>query len=247
VPLSEGANLDLEKAVSGLATPLSAAGLLSLVGLLWSASGLSGATQAALNRVWGVERGRPAARAKLADFAFIVAAGLVVLVSFGLTIVAQVVRRVTDEASSGLGALDDVLTAAGAATEILIPFILTFGTFLLLYHYVPVGRPRFRDIWAGALFAAAAFEAVKIGFAFYLANFSRFNLIYGSLAAVIGFLFFVYVSASFFLLGAELAAAWPGAATPGEGPAVTFREKVRGFLRGLWKREDEAERPHERM
>jgi membrane protein len=239
VPLSEEANLDLEDALSGLATPLSAAGLISFVALLWSASGLSAALQTALNRIWKVDRGRPPARAKLVDFAIVVAGGLLVLVSFGLTIVIQVVTKATDEAAADLSALDDVLEVAGVATEILIPFALTFAVFVLLFRYVPATHPRFADVWVGALFAAIAFEAVKTGFAFYLANFSRYNLIYGSLGAVIAFLFFVYLSASFFLLGAEVAAAWPGAAEAGEGPGTPLKQKVRGFVRGLFVRDDE--------
>ena len=234
MPLSEQANLDLGDAISGLATPLSAAGLVSLVALLWSASGLSAAIRTALNRIWSVERRRPAGRAKLLDFAFVAAAGVVVLVSFGLTIVVQVVTRATDEAASDLSALDNVLRAAGVATEILIPFALTFTVCLLLYRYVPAVAPRFADVWVGALLAAVAFEAVKTGFAFFLANFSRYNLIYGSLGAVIAFLFFVYLAASFFLFGAEVAAAWPGAAHADDGPGTPVAQRLRGFVRGLF-------------
>jgi membrane protein len=239
VPLSEQANLDLEQAISDLATPLSAAGLIAFIGLLWTASGLSAALQTALNRIWKVERGRPVARAKLVDFAIVGCCGLLILVSFGVTIVIQVVTRVTDEAADDLKEFDDVLRAAGVATEILIPFALTFGTCILVYRYVPALHPKFGDIWVGALLAAGAFEAMKIGFAFFLANFARYNLIYGSLGAVIAFLFFVYLSASAFLFGAEVASAWPGAAEPDDGPGTPLKQRVRGFVRSLFVHEKE--------
>jgi membrane protein len=239
IPLSEQANFDLERAVAGLATPLSAAGLVAFLLLLWSASGLSAAVQAALNRIWRIERGRPPARAKLFDFAIVGAAGIVVLVSFALTIVVRVVENATETAAEDLGALDDVLTAAGAASEILIPFALTFATFVLVYRYVPARAPRVRDVWVGALLAAIAFEAVKTGFAFYLANFSRYNVIYGSLGAAVAFLFFVYLGASLFLFGAEVAAAWPETAKPDEGPGTPLGQRIRGAVRGLFVHEGE--------
>jgi membrane protein len=248
VPLSEEANVDLGQTIDGLATPLSAAGFIALFVLLWSASGLAASLQTALNRIWQVDRGRPAARAKLVDFAIVGAGGILVLVSFGLTIVAEVVMDATSEAASDLGGLGGVLTAAGRATELLIPFAVTFATFLLLYVLIPVSRPRLRTVWAGALIAAVGFEVAKFGFAYYLANFARYNVIYGSLGAVIAFLFFVYLGASIFLFGAEFAAAWPGSAKPDEGPSVPLKHQVRGFVRGLFVRQDEeAERPSEKI
>lgn len=247
VPLSEEANVDLGQTIDGLATPLSAAGFVALFVLLWSASGLAASLQTALNRIWQVDRGRPAARAKLVDFAIVGAGGLLVLVSFGLTILVEVVQKATTEAASDLGGLGGVLAAAGRATELLIPFAITFATFVLLYLLIPVSRPQFRTVWVGALVGAVGFEVVKFGFAYYLANFARYNVIYGSLGAVIAFLFFVYLAASIFLFGAELAAAWPGSAEPDEGPSVPFKQQVRGFVRGLFLREDERERPREKI
>lgn len=241
VPLSDNANLDLARAIDGLSTPLSLAGFVALVGLLWSASGLAASLQTSLNRIWRVERARPVARAKLVDFAIVGCAGVLVLVSFGLTIVIRVVQEATSDAAPGLGELGAVLQVAGQATEILIPFAITFATFLLLYHAIPVGRPSLRDVWIGALVAAVGFELAKTGFAYFLANFARYNVIYGSLGAVIAFLFFVYLGASIFLFGAELSSAWPGSTTPDDGPSLPFRQQVRRFVRGLFVRFDEDE------
>jgi membrane protein len=247
VPLSEEANVDLADTIDGLATPLSAAGLAALLVLLWSASGLAASLQTALNRIWQVDRRRPAARAKLVDFAIVGAGGLLVLVSFGLTILVEVVQEETSEAASDLGGVGGMLTVAGRATELLIPFAITFATFVLLYLLIPVTRPKLRTVWIGALVAAVGFEAAKFGFAYYLANFARYNVIYGSLGAVVAFLFFVYLGASIFLFGAELASAWPGSAEPDEGPSVPLKQQVRGFVRSLFVHSDEDERPREKI
>ena len=62
------------------------------------------------------------------------------------------------------------------------------------------------------------------------ADFSRYNLIYGSLAGVMTFLFFVYVVALILLFGAEFAYAWSEPAGP---PGPPLRARLGGFLRGL--------------
>ncbi len=73
-------------------------------------------------------------------------------------------------------------------------------------HYVSSPGP-------GALLAAAGFEILQYGFSAYLSNFANYNRVYGSLGAVIAALFFVYLNASVFLFGAEVASEYPPPAT----------------------------------
>jgi membrane protein len=47
----------------------------------------------------------------------------------------------------------------------------------------------------------------SVGFSFYLANFANYGATYGSLAAAVGLLLYLYLYASVMLLGAELNAA----------------------------------------
>jgi membrane protein len=52
LPLTQGADADLAKAIDGIAAPTSAVGLISLAGLLWSASGMMGSIRTGLNAAW---------------------------------------------------------------------------------------------------------------------------------------------------------------------------------------------------
>lgn len=209
LPLSEEAGLDVADAVSGLASPFSIAGLVALIGLLWAASGMMAAIRAALSNIWSGEPKRSIVRGKLFDFLLVLVAGILILASFGVTVAVRVVQQVSEDASDSLGAFGSVVFAAGELTEIILPLALTFLTFLVLYRYVPTARPRWRELWPAALGAAVAAELLKTGYAYYLAYFANYNVIYGSLGAVIGFLFLVYLSATVFLFAAEVASVWP--------------------------------------
>jgi membrane protein len=88
------------------------------------------------------------------------------------------------------------------------PAGVTFVAFSLLYRYIPDVKHGLHDVWPGAVVAALLFEAAKHGFTVYVANFSRYELVYGALGAVMLFLLWIYLSAMILLLGAELASVW---------------------------------------
>ncbi|MBM4415540.1 MAG: YihY family inner membrane protein [Chloroflexi bacterium] len=82
----------------------------------------------------------------------------------------------------------------------------TFIAVLLLYHAVPHRQLSLAHVLPGALVAMAAFELAKAGFAFYVAHFANYDVVYGSLSGVIALLFWVYLSGNILLFGAKLAA-----------------------------------------
>ena len=235
LPVTEDARDTVESAVEGISTPASAAGLLSLIPLVWAASGAMAAIRKGLDVVWKPEQRRPAGRAKLLDVLLVLLAGAFVLVSVGLTVIIQVALDKAD-----LEAFEGVVSAAGELTRLALPFLFTFATFVLLYARVPWARPPFRTVWPGALVAALAFEVFKVGFGIYLAHFANYNLIYGSLGAVIGFLVFTYLAGAIFFLGADFAAAWPKVREP-VPQATAEREpllhRARRLARGLFVHE----------
>ena len=210
LPLSEGeGRADLENAIDGVATGFSALGLLSLLGLLWSASGMMGALRFALNQAWDTEYRRPLLRGKLVDLGMVLGVGGLITLSVSSTIFLQVARRVSTDLSGVLGPLGAGATLGFEVVAVLVPLGLSFAIFLVVFKYVPAVQTRFRYVWPGAFVAAIGFEVLKNGFAIYLQNFGNYDAVYGSLGAVIAFLFFVYLSALVLLFGAEMAAEWP--------------------------------------
>lgn len=209
--LSQAGSVRLDEAVAGLATPSSALGLLALVGVFWAASGMMAAIRIALTSLWGAER-RQAWRGKAFDLGLVLLAGVLILVAFALTLVVRLVENLGGRIGEELG-LERLGAAAGDVTQLLVSLALVFATVLLLYRYVPPSRPRLADLWAPALLVALAIQATQAGYGVYLSRFADYNLVYGSLGAVIGFLFLVYLCAAIFLFGAQLAAVWPEVST----------------------------------
>jgi membrane protein len=205
VPLSASGEEDLRRLLEGVTSGYSALGLLGAVGLVWAASGMMAAVRVALNAAWDVEKARPFLRGKLIDVGLVVAVALGALASIVATVT---VRAASDAAGSWLG-VDLSSGWASWALGVVFPFATAFATVLLLYRFVPAVDVPASPTWQVAGGVALAFVALQNVFALYVRGFANYNAVYGSLGAVIACMFFVYLSASIFLLGAELASEWP--------------------------------------
>jgi membrane protein len=75
----------------------------------------------------------------------------------------------------------------------------------LLYYATPnVKQPKFRWMSVGAFVAILVWLIASAAFGFYVANFSSYNKTYGSLAGVIVFLLWLWITNLALLFGAEL-------------------------------------------
>ena len=235
LPVSEKGQANVQSSIEGIATPLSAIGFISLIALLWGASGMMASIRIGLEAALKVERGRPAAHAKAVDFIVVAATGLLVLVVVGLSAFAAFFSRLAGRITEEVGIeanLSGVLLRDG------VQLVVVGVMVLLLYHFVPARKLRTRGALAGAvLTAVGTWGAAKI-LAIVFADFSRYNLIYGSLAGVMTFLFFVYIVALILLLGAEFAYAW---SQPPGPPGPPLRMQVWGFFRGLFVHHDDED------
>jgi len=88
----------------------------------------------------------------------------------------------------------------------LIPVIMTTAAFTLLFRVVPNRFVPMRHAVTGGLIAAVAFESMNRAFAFYIAHFSTYKLVYGAFASVPIFLMWVYFSWLTVLFGAIVTA-----------------------------------------
>ncbi len=202
VPLSQtDGRTAVERAlnsVNRVSGPIAAFGL---VATLWTASTVFASIRKALNRVWRIDEHRPFAQQKLIDFTQMGLLGVFLLASTVLTGVLRTIRQMAPSNAGPLAGRSPLWEIPPFA----LPALVTFIAFALLYRIVPAERPRWRDALPGALVATLLFETLKNSFAFYVANFNNFDVVYGSLAGALLFLLYTYLGAAILLIGAEIA------------------------------------------
>jgi membrane protein len=75
----------------------------------------------------------------------------------------------------------------------------------LIYRYLPSREhAKWRWVSWGSGFAAIAWLAMSLAFSWYVANFGNYDETYGALGAAVGFLTWVWLSATVVLIGAQL-------------------------------------------
>ncbi len=180
------------------------AGLAFVIGLaaaLWSASGYVGAFGRAMNRIYEIGEGRPFWKLRPVTLVVtLVAVVLSALVALALVVSGPIAGSVGS--AIGLGSTA-VLVWNIAKWPVLLLFVVLLVA--LLYYATPnVKHPKFRWMSAGAFCAIAVWVLASAAFGFYVANFSSYNKTYGSLAGVIIFLLWLWITNLALLFGAEL-------------------------------------------
>ena len=193
----------LATAIRNLQQTRGSAGVLALVGLgvaLWSASGYIAAFMRASNAIYDVPEGRPIWKT--------------LPIRIGVTVLVMVLLAASAVAVVATGGLADRIgrvlgigRAAVTTWEIVKwPVLLLVVSFLfaLLYWASPNARQGFRWITPGGVLAVVVWVVASVAFAIYVANFGSYNKTYGTLASVIVFLVWLWLSNTAILLGAEL-------------------------------------------
>ncbi|MEO3782655.1 YihY/virulence factor BrkB family protein [Actinocorallia sp. B10E7] len=192
----------LINALTELQRSRTGAGVVALVGLalaIWSASGYVAAFMRASNVVYDVPEGRPIWK----TLPIRIAVTLITLVLLSVSAIAVVVSGPLAQRAGDLIGLG---SAAVTTFNIVKWPVLLLGVsflFALLYWASPNAKQGFRWVTPGGLLAILLWLAASAGFAFYVANFSSYNKTYGSLAGIIVFLVWLWISNIAILLGAE--------------------------------------------
>jgi inner membrane protein YhjD len=169
------------------------AGVIGLVGLLWTGLGVVGAGRNAIREVYreGPPKGGLGQKAWLLFVT--IGLGVIALTATGLAGVA-----VNLDAEGPIGI---VLRVGGAV----LSFGLDLGLFLLAYRVLARGERAWRRYLPGAVFAAVGWTVLKLlGTWYATATVERSGSVYGPFAATIGVLVILYLSARVFVYGAEL-------------------------------------------
>ncbi|MFI1168177.1 YihY/virulence factor BrkB family protein [Streptomyces sp. NPDC020801] len=202
--LTPGSARDIiSHAVTQLQSNAGIGSLLAVVGLLgalWSASGYVAAFIRAANAVYDIPEGRPVWKVLPLRVALTVTLMVLAVASALIVVFTGSLAR---QAGTALGIGHAALTAWSIAKW---PVLVVLVTMMIALQYwaTPNARIRgFRWITPGSLLALLIWLAASAGFAFYVANFGSYNKTYGTLAGVIVFLVWLWVTNLAILLGLE--------------------------------------------
>jgi membrane protein len=181
-----------------------AVGAAGLVGLIWSASGVFSSLVYNVNRAWDQAPEPGFIRQRLM-------AVLMVIILILLMITSVVASSIL----SLLSSLNvPIITSAGLGNQTVVrivstvaPFFFILLMFLGIYRWIPTPRVSWRAAAAGAALATAGWGVAAKGFQLYLTSgLVNYQLVYGSLGAIVALLFYIYISSQIALFGAHLTA-----------------------------------------
>ncbi len=180
-------------------------GIAGLIGLLWSATGFFNTLVHNINRAWLQADVRGLLERRLVALGIVGSlAGLLVL-SLVSTAVLDLLPRfrisLWGDASLYEAYVWNILSN-------LVPLLFKLLMFLALYRWVPNTKVKWLAAVWGALVAALGWELITSAFSWYLGSgLARYELVYGSLGAIVALMFWIYLSSWIALFGAHLSAA----------------------------------------
>jgi membrane protein len=186
--------------VQGKAGIAGIAGIIGLLVAFWSASGYVAAFMRASNAIYDVDEGRPIW--KTVPIRVVTTLALVIML-----LIAAAIVILTGPIANQVGSAFGIGHAAVLIWDIVkwpVLVIIVSVMLSLLYKASPnIRQPRFRWISAGGVLAVILWLIASGLFAVYVSFSGSYNKTYGSLATVIIFLVWLWITNIAILLGAE--------------------------------------------
>jgi membrane protein len=184
----------------------STAGVVAIIGLLWSATSVFTVLARHINRAWHTAEVRNFLQGRLIALAMV---GSLIILLF-LSLLSSTILSILNRFQINLPFLGGAAiyqTSIWTLLSRLLPWLVNFALFTALYWWVPNTKVKWSAAVWGALVTAFAWEILKAGFGWYLkSGLSHFDIAYGSLATVIILLMWIYLSSLVVLFGAHLSA-----------------------------------------
>jgi membrane protein len=177
---------ELQSAIHGVRQSAGWFGIVSLAGLVWSASGVFATMEFALTQIFGSKR-RAMHRQRLMGFVMM----LLLVLALGITVAAN----------AAAGYLSPYIPYAWVLSFV-IGAVVMVALLVLLYRFVPNRKSTLREVLPGALLAGVMIEALSLGFPLYVRFAGGFNT-YGAQFALFFLLAtWLYLLSQLLLLGA---------------------------------------------
>lgn len=176
--------------------------VVSVLTGLWMAAGYVGAFGRAINRIYGVDEGRPLWKLQLAHLLTTLMLGVFGTMVILMLVVSGPVAHAIGEAL-GLGTLSVQVWETAKWPVLVLAAVVAVA---VLYYAAPnVAHPRFRWISPGAVVGLGIAAIASYAFALFVTAFGRFDITYGAaLASIVAFFVWMWIVNMSLLFGAEM-------------------------------------------
>jgi membrane protein len=176
--------------------------IVGFVLALWSTTGAMTTYMTALNLAYDRKDGRSFVHKRFIAVQLVAVIGLAFLLVAVLLIFGPPLERLVASHAGGAGGAVGWIWWVAEWPILLAGLLAAFAT--LLHRGPDVAHPRWRFITPGSVFAVAVWLLTSGAFAYYTSRFGSYNKTWGSLAAVIIMLTWLWLAAIALLLGAEI-------------------------------------------
>ncbi len=198
----EGA-IDIEAVLSDLVMGRQVIGGVGLLFLVWFSGGVFYTVEMAVNRIFRVPDRRGFFKRTLIVYSFMLFAGLILLGSIAITVIAAIVS----DLSVGIFGINPAkIPLLWNLFFSLVPPALMMLMFAIIYKVGPKAKVLWRTAFRGGLLAAVLWEISRRALGWYIANIAGYNTLYGALGTLVAVFLWLFYSANIFIIGAEYAA-----------------------------------------
>ena len=185
-------------------TRVSSLGTFGLAILVYTVVKLLGSIEHTFNEIWGVHKSRSILR-RLSNYLSIIVVVPILLTTAAAVTTSLQSQSILDYASRTLGL--DLLVTYYARFG---PFVAVWIGFTFVYMFMPNTRVRPSSAILGGLIGGALWQLAQVLHLRFQVGVANYNAIYSTFAALPIFMFWLYLSWTTVLLGAEVACAHQG-------------------------------------
>lgn len=190
---------DLRDQVATAVENAASLGAVSAVLFAWFSTRLLGSLRTVLSEIFDLRDRRGIVEGKLMDFGLVLVSTALLLANVALS------TAFTDLGVRSLDLLGIRVDAMSGLVGWMAAVLFVFVMFLLIYKYLPARHLTWRTAISAAAVAAAGFELLKAGFAFYLSRVADVETAFSAFLTPIVFVVSLYYGAVLFVLAGEIA------------------------------------------
>jgi len=195
----------IKRNIQGVLELRGTVGIIALVGLVWSATGVLTAMARNINRAWPEADPRSFVEDRVMALGMVTILAVLLAISSLSNTVFNVLARFRVPIGGGFSVDETSLWTTLLSS---VPRAFVFLAFLGLYHWVPNTKVTWSEAFWGALVATPAGEIATDAFSWYLSSgIVQYELVYGSLGTIVALMLRIYIGALIALFGAHLSAA----------------------------------------